>query len=171
MRPVLCQECGKRPATVHLTQIINGQKKELHLCEQCARARGEVGIMGEPFSIPALLSSIITDGGHTFPGASQAPGLKCDRCGLSYSEFARTGMLGCRHCYQAFENQLESVLRRLHGTTVHRGKVPNRSSEDVRVKREISRLQDELTQVVMREEYEKAAQIRDRIKELEKRLG
>jgi protein arginine kinase activator len=168
--PVLCQECGKRPATVHLTQIINGQKRELHLCEQCARARGELGIIGEPFTIPTLLSSIITDGGHTFPGAGQAAGLRCERCGLTYAEFARTGMLGCRHCYQAFENQLDSVLRRLHGTTVHAGKVPSRTGEEARVKREINRLQEELAQVVIREEYEKAAQIRDRIRELEKKL-
>ena len=93
--------------------------------------------------------------------------VQCPRCGLLYSAFRETGRLGCAECYTAFQFQLRPLLRRIHGDTRHRGKVPARDGEGAVRSRQIQRLHDELQRAVEREEFEHAAAIRDEIKRLE----
>lgn len=168
---MLCDECKKRPATFHMTKVVNGEKTELHLCEQCAREKGEIQFSIEPdFSIHQLLAGLLNYGGAGETGLE--PGLErqvvCGVCGSTYEEFTRTGRLGCSHCYEEFEEQLEPVIRRVHGANTHTGKAPQRAAKALRAKREVAALRSQLQAAVAREDFETAARLRDQIRALEK---
>lgn len=172
---MMCQRCGIRPATVHKVRIENGVKTELHLCEPCARETGELQMTEMPFgaTFEELMKSFFD-----LPFMEKAPGqeapvrtaTRCPNCGLTWSDFKRLGQLGCSQCYDTFERELRPVLKRLHGATEHTGKRPRERGESVR-RRELARLREELQQAIASEQYERAAQIRDRIRELEKGGG
>ncbi len=169
---MFCQECGKKPATLHFTKIVNGEKTEFHICESCAREKGE-GIPGSPggFSIHSLLSGLLDfeqiGGGN---GLKQAQ-LRCEECGMTYPQFSKIGRFGCSHCYQAFAEKLDPLLKRVHSGTTHSGKIPKRSGNQIKCKREIEQLRRELQSKIEREEFESAAQLRDQIRELERALS
>lgn len=168
-----CDECRRRPATVHLTKIINGHKTEVRLCEQCAREKGEFAFFTVPsFSFQNLLAGLLEqEPGQGMPMAlPQRGSKKCGNCGVSYSDFSQSGFLGCSECYQEFEKPLEPLLRKIQGNTRHTGKVPGRTGGAVKVRKEIESLRQELQRLIMKEEYENAAEVRDRIKGLEKKL-
>lgn len=169
---MICQICHKRPATVHITKIINGVKTEMHICEQCAKEKEELGIKSDMsnFITPFSFSNIL-EGFMDFPGLGAVPRkvheeIRCPGCGISYDDFKKTGLFGCSQCYDTFRDRLEPIIKRIHGNTQHTGKVPKRSGGIIRLKRDIEGLKYELKKAVENEEYEKAAQIRDRIKEL-----
>ncbi|MBW5449209.1 hypothetical protein GE107_24590 [Cohnella sp. CFH 77786] len=166
-----CQECGKRPATLHFTKIVGGEKTELHICESCARDKGEFipGTQGG-FSIHNLLSGLL-DFEHAGAGAAKPPAVRCDSCGMTYSQFSKIGRFGCSNCYKQFGERLDPLLKRVHGNTVHVGKVPKRAGGKVKTKREIDRLKQEMQSRIAREDFESAAKLRDRIRELEKEMG
>ncbi|PTX58141.1 protein arginine kinase activator [Melghirimyces profundicolus] len=171
-----CQECGKRPATLHYTKIINGEKMEFHLCEVCAKEKGEqMAGMEAGFSIHNLLSGLLNLDGQFAEGqparsASSSEGLRCKTCGLTYSQFSKIGRFGCSDCYKAFAERLDPLFRRVHGHTTHRGKVPERTGGKLRIRREIERLKQELSARIQKEEFEEAARLRDRIRELQAKL-
>ena len=172
---MLCDECQKEPACVHITKIINQQKIEKHLCEQCAQKSGEIlgkgisNIFGSKFSVHDFLKEMFD---YTLPDNAH-PTLEpvCSDCGLSYSEFCQRGKFGCSGCYQAFAGQLEPLIKRIHGTAAHTGKVPKRGGQRFGVEQQIKRLRHKLELHVTREEYELAAQLRDEIKVLERQLA
>lgn len=168
---MLCQECGKRPATLHFTKIVNGEKTELHICESCAREKGEF-VPGTPggFSIHNLLSGLL-DFEQPGAGAAKPAALKCDTCGMTYAQFSKIGRFGCSDCYKYFDNKLDPLLKRVHGNTVHMGKVPKRAGGKLRTRREIDRLKRELQLRIEREDFEAAARLRDQIRELEKEMN
>ncbi|MEI7027641.1 hypothetical protein [Paenibacillus sp. y28] len=166
---MLCQECGKRPATLHFTKIVSGEKTEFHICEVCAREKGEL-IPGTPggFSIHNLLSGLLDfDTG----GASQkAQPLRCDHCGLTYAQFSKLGRFGCSSCYKHFASRLDPLFKRVHGNIVHNGKIPKRCGGLIKDKKELDRLKMELQLTIEREEFEQAANLRDEIRDLEKKI-
>jgi len=168
---VLCQECQRYPANVHITKIVNGKKTELHLCEQCARAKEELDFSFEPqFSLHNLFGSILNE---TILGSREriaAGKQQCPNCGLTFAQFSQIGRLGCSECFGTFGDRLLPLLRRIHGSSNHTGKIPNRSASTVKVKRELERLREELQQRIQREEFEVAAQLRDRIRQIEQEL-
>lgn len=170
---MICQECGKKPATLHFTKIVNGEKTEFHICETCAREKGEI-IPGTPngFSIHNLLSGLLDFEPQSVSnaGANQAA-LKCEHCGLTYAQFSKLGRFGCSECYKHFEAKLDPLFKRVHGNVAHVGKVPKRTGGLIKYKREIEALKKELQVRVDQEEFEQAAKIRDEIKELEKRVA
>lgn len=169
---MLCQECGKRPATLHFTKIVNGEKTEFHICEACAREKGEM-IPGTPngFSIHNLLSGLLDfDPASTGPSAKQTA-QRCEQCGLTYAQFSKLGRFGCSECYRYFGERLDPVFKRVHGNTIHVGKVPKRTGGLIKYKREVERLKKELALRIEREEFEQAAKLRDEIKELEKKIA
>jgi len=166
-----CQECGNKPATLHFTKIVNGEKTEFHLCDSCARDKGEL-IPGTTngFSIHNLISGLL-DFDPKSPsslGNVNHSTLRCEECGISYAQFSKMGRFGCSSCYVFFAERLEPLLRRIHGNTSHVGKVPKRSAGHIQTKREINQLKKELTDLIQREEFEQAATIRDQIRNLEK---
>jgi len=171
---MLCEECQMRPATVHITKIVNNEKTQMHLCEECAKQKHisfSTGISGfgfddTGFSVAKLLSSFFEPTSKTPIGTSDD--LKCSRCGLTFRTFSKTGRFGCSQCYNTFKNQMNPMLRRIHGKTFHVGKVPKRTGGQLRIKHEINRLKRELQEAINAEEYERAAVLRDKIKELEK---
>jgi len=171
---VKCDQCGREPATVHVTRVVNGEKTEMHLCATCAAEHGEFEFMVEPkFSIQNLLAGLLNyEGGiQSAVGPAPARSLHCEDCDLSYQDFARTGRLGCGACYRHFSQQLEPLLRRIHGSSVHAGKVPERAGKEVRLRREVKRLKEQLAQCVAQEDFEQAARLRDRIRDIERDLG
>lgn len=171
---MLCEECRERPATVHLTRIVNNQKAERHLCEACARDAGEIDFVMEPkFSIHNLLAGLLDyEGSLPRGGVRLAPAeTRCDLCGQTYRDFTRTGRLGCNRCWDSFAEQLEPLLRRIHASTEHSGKVPGRSSQRVKLKRELKLLRARLDEAIKREEFEQAALLRDRIRAAEQQLA
>ncbi len=164
---MLCDRCGKNPAVVHRITTINGRKKELHLCKECAMKEKEM-IMGDPFSINALLSSLLDMGGEAPVTIEGLERVKCDQCGMGFNEFKKTGKLGCDICYASFNERLLPLLKRVQGNTRHSGKIPKRMGGSLRVKKEIEGLQKELERAVNAEEYERAVELRDRIKDLKR---
>jgi protein arginine kinase activator len=118
------------------------------------------------FSLGKLLSSFFEEPQQVRQKSDE---LKCDRCGLTFPRFTETGRFGCSNCYDAFKGQLDPMLRRIHGKTYHVGKVPHRSGSEIRLRNEINRLKRELQEAINAEEYERAAVIRDRIKEIEQK--
>lgn len=164
-----CQECRKKPATVHLTQIINDEQTVQHLCEHCAKEKGEFHFdANPPFSIQNLLTGLMNM-------ESQSPGqvigytmkTQCENCGLTYAQFGQIGRFGCSRCYSTFEERLLPLMRRIHGSTQHVGKVPNRAGGAVKLRRNIEDMRQELQELVAKEEFEQAAQLRDRIRQQE----
>ncbi|MFD2672504.1 UvrB/UvrC motif-containing protein [Marinicrinis sediminis] len=169
---MVCQECGSRPASLHFTKIINGEKTEYHLCEVCARERGDK-IPGAPngFSIHNLLSGLLDFEPSNSAFSKTEQPLRCETCGLTYSQFGKIGRFGCSDCYKYFAARLDPVFRRVHGTTTHAGKVPARSGGKIKYRREIDQLKERLHQKIEQEEFEQAAELRDQIRELERKIS
>ncbi|UOQ44648.1 UvrB/UvrC motif-containing protein [Halobacillus salinarum] len=172
-----CQECNQRPATVHLTQVINGQKTEVHVCEQCAKEKGYMNYGEEAFTLNDLLSGLFnTEGTHPISGQksqsySHSQQLKCPTCGLTYKEFARLGKFGCADCYKTFDDKLNPIFRRVHsGNTQHDGKIPHRQGGDLHLKKEAEDLKATLQKLIEQEEFEEAAKVRDKIRSLDSQL-
>lgn len=173
---MLCQRCGKRPATVHVTKVVNHHKSEYHLCPECAGQQEELAFpagLGEgPFSIPNLLGELLNSdawlGGRGLPVKADA---RCGGCGITYGEFTRSGLLGCSRCYDEFGPRLDPLLHRVHGSTKHAGKVPRRRGGALHIRRQIEELKRGLNEAVVAERYEEAARLRDQIRELERQLG
>ncbi len=164
-----CQRCQKREATSHMTEIINGKKQELHLCSECAAQSPEFQEMkaGMDFGIGDFLGGIFGGSKLKTLGGEAAPksGV-CPVCGMPFDDFLRKGRLGCGECYSAFRGRLERPLKQIHGTCEHVGKVPSRMGGTLKRDRQIAHLESELNAAVLKQEFEKAAELRDRIKEL-----
>lgn len=164
---MLCERCNKNPATVHLKTYVNGIMTEKHLCQSCAKETGQLQFwnLGNPLSsfFETLLGTM-----ELKPTLWSA---KCRMCNLSFDQFRRGGQLGCPACYTEFREELNPIIRRIQGDVVHRGKVPKRAGGTLSIKRKIEQLRNKLNEAVSLEEYEKAAEIRDEIKRLEKEAG
>jgi protein arginine kinase activator len=169
---MVCQECNKRPATLHFTKIVNGEKTEFHFCETCAREKGEL-IPGTTngFSIHNLLSGLLDLEHVGSPSVNKVQNLRCEQCGLTYSQFSKIGRFGCSECYRHFSERLDPLFKRVHGNTVHVGKIPKRTGSLIQCRKEVEMLKKDLQRCIEREEFESAAQIRDQIRELETKLG
>lgn len=163
---MLCDICGKNSATVHLTEIIDDQMTELHLCEECARQKSVQ--MEQQFGLSDLLGGLAE---FEKPPAKEkeAVALKCANCGLSYEDFKKIGRLGCGECYSAFKKYLGPLLKRIHGSSIHVGKSPFKVTGVLKKKIDLQDLRTKLQRTIEMEEFEEAAKIRDQLKELEKK--
>jgi protein arginine kinase activator len=159
---VKCQFCSK-PATVHLTDIVNSVKKEMHLCQACAEAQQLM--QKQELNLPAILHSLI--GQHLGPQTDELARLVCPACGIGYMEFRAAGRLGCPNDYAVFKLGLGTLLNRIHRSTRHIGKFPRQRgpSQDRLV--EIVQLRRQLQSAVDAEAYEEAARIRDLLRQKE----
>ncbi len=163
---MLCDICGKREATVHLTEVINNQMTKLHLCEECAREKGAE--MEEHFGLANLLAGL-ADLGQPLEAAKEKK-LKCPSCGLTYEDFKKLGRLGCGQCYDTFKAYLVPLFKRIHGSDAHVGKVPRKRDKVLKTKKvNVEQLKKRLQRAVELEEFEEAAQLRDEIKKFEGR--
>lgn len=171
---MICQECNERPATMHYTKIVNGKKTEFHLCEHCAQDKGEMFSIdwGKNFSFDNLLSGLFNfDPELQIVKQQTAPNhdvLRCSHCGMTFNQFLNTSRFGCPHCYETFHHQLVPILSRLHGGNMeHEGKIPVRIGGSIYTKKKMAELKDALHLAIEREEFEKAAELRDQIRALE----
>jgi protein arginine kinase activator len=169
---MLCDDCKKKEATIQITQIIDNQKMTLNLCQKCAEKRGfSSPFAGVPFPLAEFLSSMISPGPPgSGAGKKSVPRsekeLKCPSCGMTLSQFAQQGRLGCGSCYKTFRPQLKDLLRKIHGSDRHRGKIPNLPGMQMEYLKEERKLQEELKKAIDEEDFETAASIRDKIKNL-----
>lgn len=162
---MLCNICGKNQATVHVTEIVNNQTTEMHLCEGCAKEKSVQ--MEQHFGLSDLLAGIADLGTPFGAKAQDGAKLKCSNCGMTYEDFKKIGRLGCSVCYGAFRKNLVPLLKRIHGSTQHIGAAPTKSVKEVKRKSEAEELREKLQQAIQREEFEEAAKLRDRLRELE----
>ncbi len=162
---MVCDICGKNQATVHLTEIINDQITELHLCEQCAQEKSQE--MEQQFGLSDLLAGMVEFDKPSLDKETTA--LKCMSCKLSYAEFKKIGRLGCGECYDTFKKYLGPLLKRIHGSNQHLGKSPLKTSKGLKKKIDAQDLRLKLQKAIENEAFEEAAKIRDEIKELEKK--
>lgn len=160
---MLCNECGKSKATVHITKIINGQKTETHLCEECAK---KYSTFNPSFSMESFFAGLLNDAFET----EMVEGTGCNSCGMTYNEFTHLGKFGCSECYNNFKSRLMPVIKNIQGYDTHTGKVPKKTGGKIKIKRDIENLRNELKLAVEKEEYENAAKLRDKIREMEKEL-
>jgi len=171
---MLCERCHQEPATVFLNKTIDGKKKEIHLCSKCAMDVKDI-YQEKDISIESFLSSLLEmNHKKATPNVDQQKKshvLQCKRCGMTYNEFRKKGKFGCSACYLTFGNLLSPVIKRVHGSNVHTGKIPNRTGEQLLTKKQIRELESKLKQAVTKEEYEDAAKYRDAIRALKKEGG
>jgi protein arginine kinase activator len=155
--PLKCDLCSK-PATVHLTQIVNNKVHKVDLCEACAQAKGVTDPSG--FSLADLLLKASLN-----PEVASA-GSRCPRCGFSPAEFKKLGRFGCPECYETFRNLVEPMLENMHNGIAHTGKVPTRALERKSLYDRLTKLELDLTEAIKSERYEDAARARDEISQV-----
>ncbi|MTI48375.1 UvrB/UvrC motif-containing protein [Sporosalibacterium faouarense] len=166
---MLCEECGKNQSTVHLTKIINGKVNKVHLCEECAKKHKTLDF-DSTFSIHDFFAGLLDNTDDSTLSLGQSAKIQCDNCGMTYSKFRQSGRLGCNECYNSFKDKLIPLFKRIHGHDNHTGKVPKRAGGIIRIKKDIEDLRKNLSIAVREEEFEEAARLRDKIKDLEKEI-
>ncbi len=173
---MLCEKCKQKEAVTHIRQNINGVTSEMHLCEKCAaeisgKFENEYGKLFSDFGfgIDSMLGSIF--GQDFLPESLIADNVdRCSMCGTTFSSIRKTGNAGCGKCYETFRSQLMPLIGRIHGKTVHNGRIPKSVEGSLGVKNKISELENELKKAIEAQEFEKAAKIRDELAELRKSL-
>ena len=171
---MLCDHCKERDAVINLTQVEHDSKVTLHLCEQCAAEKGvETGVALLKSPLGGFITAMGKSAGSLLPATID--GAPCPNCGGTLRDFRETGRLGCAVCYGAFEVHLRDLLRRLHGSSQHVGEryvgpaaadLPGAASEPG-PGREVGELREQLRRAISDENFELAAELRDRLKVLE----
>ncbi len=157
---MICQLCEK-PATVHLTEIVNGEKFEKHLCENCAQKEG-ITTKGNSH-LGELLNNLV----EAHDSVSKTGSMVCPECGMSWDEFRRSGLLGCPNDYVIFaEPIIKLICKAQEGADRHVGRIPKSAGVQQGSQVMQLRLRQELQEAVESEDYEKAAQIRDELHDL-----
>lgn len=163
-----CQLCHKNNATIHLTEIADGVRSEMHICEQCA-AEQDITVKSH-IPINELLSGLLavqpTEEELSGPAEKK---LACPNCGYTLAMFRKEGVLGCPHDYEVFEKLLKPLIEKAHnGKTTHCGKLPSKTPQNTRKELELLNLRQQLQAAVQSEDYEMAAKLRDEISQIEK---
>jgi protein arginine kinase activator len=192
---MLCDNCGKKEANVRYWENINGKKRELNLCDECSK---KLGIGQIDFSMPIGISSFLGGFMEDFqtkefmPMLNELKTLKCNSCGYTFDDIINTGRLGCKNCYDIFQDRLDPIIKKIQGDNRHVGRIGKiidskidninddkeesmkkdiknggNSKEDNKELSKIEKLQEELKKAIAEEKYEEAAKIRDEIKKLE----
>ncbi|MBO5231432.1 MAG: UvrB/UvrC motif-containing protein [Clostridia bacterium] len=158
---MMCDNCGKNPATTHLKTVVNGVVHENHLCSYCAANQG-YGNIGK-LSLTNMLASMFGESISSGKPISK----RCECCGASFSDIAQSGRVGCSECYNTFRQELMPSLNRLHGKAVHIGNAPDEQKPEETVQDKIKKLKAQLSDAIKAEEFENAAKLRDEIRALE----
>lgn len=189
---MLCQNCGKHEVNFKYTQIVNGVKKEIALCDKCAK---ELGLESLDFSMPINFSSFFTDffqdAENFLPSFAKVNELECGKCGMTFDDFVNHGEVGCGNCYITFADRISPVLKNLHGSSRHIGRgyresideleynkkkfetsqkqKPSKAKEKTEKEVKLEKLKKDLEKAIKDERYEDAAKFRDEIKKLEEK--
>ena len=162
---MMCSACNKNPATVHYTDVVNGDVHTHKFCLDCAK---KIGLFNQQMPVADMMKSfdnIMQSFDEVFKGINFDPAPKtaditCPDCGMTLSKFKQTGRFGCAKDYDLFK--VGPALEKIHGASVHTGKVPETSPDN-----KIRHLKKDMEAAVKAEDYEKAAMLRDEIKKLE----
>jgi len=160
--PLKCDLCPK-PATVHLTQIVNNKVHKVDLCEACAQAKGVTDPSGFSLADLLLKASLNPEPVET--------GIRCEQCGYTQNDFKKHGRFGCPHCYETFAASIQGMLENMHKGVAHTGKVPERALARKTLHERLSRLEDALNEAIKTERYEDAARCRDEINQVKQAFG
>ena len=160
--PLKCDLCTK-PATVHLTQIVNNKVHKVDLCEECAQAKGVTDPSG--FSLADLLLKA------SLNPEPAATGVRCEQCGFTQNDFKKQGRFGCPACYDTFSSIIEPMLDTMHKGTAHTGKVPQKALARKSLHDRLNKLELDLSEAIKSERYEDAARTRDEINQVKHTFG
>ena len=170
-----CQICGKNEAVQDIYCNINGKKSRLNVCRDCSKQIADSIIPGhgslyDSVGLGNLTSALYSLTGGHMPGAAEPEILqavnKCPVCGMTYEMFASNGKLGCGECYKTFHDRLLRPLKQIHGTYEHVGKIPERAGGSLKTSKKLEKLKSQLDSAVLRQEFERAAELRDEIRKL-----
>jgi protein arginine kinase activator len=167
---MLCDRCKVNTATTHLHHTINGEEKELHLCASCADEIGIQNAMLNPFDFDFDFSNLL---GQFFSQAafnnkeSLQVRKRCSNCGISFQDIVNSGNAGCAQCYQEFYSELLPSIQRIHGKTEHVGKISRQTGSAAKKENQIKKYKIELQRAIDEQNFEKAAELRDLIKNSE----
>lgn len=173
-----CEICKIKTATVHLTEIVDGQRTESHLCQACAQKEGVM--IKSQLSLSELLSSLIAAHQQADEQSGADSQIKCPDCGMTMEKFGKQALLGCPKDYEIFGRSLQPIIEKAHnGNLTHKGKIPPgapqpvlssdtaKDKAEVKNESEIESLKKQLDEAVRAEDYELAAKLRDRLKALQ----
>lgn len=179
---MLCENCQRNEATIHYAEIMNGVKTEHHICSECATDMNleYCEIFNNEFPFAKLLSGLLaTRGTEQQDASSPTAHVICPKCGMNYEEFTRVGKFGCDECYNIFGPLINEYMKKLHGNTEHVGKkykadelssvTAHKSEKKYNYQDDIKSMKAKLQEAVLLEDYEQAAQLRDKIKEVKER--
>ena len=168
---MLCQNCKQRQANTHIKQVINGELTEADLCQECAAKLGYENAFSSFLDFGSMMSGFL----GVPSGSALAREEKCPGCGATFSQISKSGKVGCARCYDAFYDRLLPTIKRIHGNTVHTGKrlrtARLQSGQKTDNADEIKNLSEQLAAAVKAQQFEQAAQLRDRINELKAQKG
>lgn len=165
---MMCDDCGIRPANIHLTTIVGGEKKEKNLCSECLLKNQTLKV--DFSALASHLSGFLAAAKNQNSAGAQEPDIKCSQCGMSYETFKKVGQLGCANCYEDFRQPLTAMLSRIHGHTQHAGRTPGGENSVQATRMKLEGLKEELVKAIAQEEYENAASLRDQIRALKAQL-
>jgi protein arginine kinase activator len=158
-----CEICGARKAVIHIQQVIGKERVDLHMCEECALERG---ISGEGEHVELSISSML-NGLLDVRSLKERKNITCPQCGCTWDSIQKRDKLGCPECYTTFSREIRFLLEKMGAQSIHRGKLPKGLNTYKKVLVDVVKLKEGLREALKREDYEKAARIRDRIRELE----
>jgi len=171
---MLCEKCKKNEAKINLVTVVNGQKHEIWLCENCVKDISNIPFfssIGQNANFPfqGMLTDILSsvDNNKINIDNNKIKEIVCSSCGLTYNEFKKTGKLGCSYCYKEFKVVLDPRIRSLQAGITHIGKMPNMKGEELIRRRRLKDLKEEMQKLIVNENYERAVIVRDEIKKLE----
>jgi protein arginine kinase activator len=160
-----CECCHETEATIHLTQVIDGDVKKLNLCQECAQKNGID--LNSPISITDVLLGLGSQVGmKKGPSMMSELDLSCSQCQMTRAEFKTNARLGCPECYNAVMGELNALMQAMHHSRQHVGKIPARQGVEARITAQIASLQKDIETAIAKEEYEVAANLRDKIRAL-----
>ena len=161
---MLCDKCKKNAAAVHVETVVNNEKTARNLCAACAAG------FNIQMDFASFLGSFMQ---NVFPGGKTetAADTYCKSCGMAFSRFKSAGRFGCADCYKYFEPQTEMILKNIHGSSRHEGKIPRGLAAETGQARALEKLRQSLKKAVETEEYEEAASLRDAIRAMEAESG
>ncbi len=164
---MICNICGTKEATIHLTEIINGKMTEVHICENCAEEKGTEFKTYFNFQDFVLAASGEQALGKSAPRKSA---IVCKTCKMAYQEFVKNGRLGCADCYSSFRKPLELLIKQVQRSDYHEGKRPSQTKKEKQSSYSLKQLQEKLRKSIQEEAFEEAAKIRDQLKLAEEKL-
>lgn len=168
---MLCEKCKKNEAKINLVKIINGEKQQIWLCEECAKNISNIPFLssipdGAGFPFQEVINGLLAGVENHSPKKNQEKKV-CPVCGLAIEELKKTKKVGCSNCYIVFKEQIKAIIKNANKEGKHVGRIPDRVHKEFFQRDRLKNLKQKMQILIEKEEYEEAAVIRDEIREIE----